>query len=93
MVTRHKYKGVTKPNEHCAFVLDKDDLTTHESGWTIEGEVKDDGLLWVEEFTATHSLYGKVWGDYDEKLHADSKIGLKHFIKNHPPKLFDFWEI
>ena len=93
MVT-HKYKkGFIKPNDHCAFVLDEDDLRTHESGWTIEGEVKEDGLLWVEEFTATHSLYGKVWGDYDEKLHADSKVGLKHFIKNHSPTLFDFYDI
>lgn len=29
------------------------------SGWTIEGEIKEDFWEWVNEFTATHPVYGE----------------------------------
>ena len=66
---------------------------THKSGWTVGGYVHEDWYVWVNEFKATHKKYGKVWGDFEEKVYADSEEGFQDFYKNHPPSSWDYWDI
>jgi len=58
---------------------------THDDGWTITGVVYGDYFIWVNEFTATHPKYGKVWGDFEKEVYADSEEGYQHFYKHHEP--------
>ncbi len=66
---------------------------THESGWTITGEVREDYYTWVNKFEATHPIFGKVWGDFEEEVHADSEQGFADFWKNHEPQAWDYLDI
>lgn len=80
---------------HNANTLPPECVGKNESGWKIKGKIHNDGyyLEWVNEFEAKHPKYGKVWGDFEKEVHADSKEGYKNFIENHPPKAWDYWEI
>ena len=66
---------------------------THKSGWSILGEIKEDYYTWVNEFEAHHPVYGKVWGDFEDEVYADSEEGFADFYKNHPPSAWDYQEI
>jgi hypothetical protein len=66
---------------------------THPSGWTIEGEVHEDYYTWVNEFSATHPEYGRVWGDFENEVNADSEEAFQHFIEHHPPSAWDYMDI
>lgn len=66
---------------------------THESGWSISGEIHEDYYEWVNEFEAVHPVYGRVWGDFDSEVFADSEEGFQDFYKNHPPDEWDYWDI
>ncbi len=78
---------------HLAFTLNPSDLGLNESGWTIAGEVHEDYYEWVNSFEATHPDFGRVWGDYEDEVHADSEAAFEHFYKNHPPQPWDYWDI
>lgn len=56
-------------------------------------QIHEDWYLWVNKFEATHSIYGRVWGDFEDEVFADSEDGLNHFIKNHPPEEWDYADI
>lgn len=63
---------------------------THGSRWTISATLNDgDGFSWINEFVATHPVYGYVKGDFDILVIASSEIGFSHFIENHP---YDEWD-
>jgi len=66
---------------------------THESGWTISGRLYEDYFVWVNEFEATHPFFGRVWGDFEDVVYADSEEGYADFVKNHPPEEWDYWDI
>ena len=66
---------------------------THEDGWTIEGEIKEDYYYWVNDFKAEHPKYGKVWGNFEIDVYADSEEGFKHFYENHTPSEWDYADI
>jgi len=67
---------------------------THElSGWTINGVIHEDYFEWVNEFTAHHSVYGRVWGDFEKEVYAESEEGFAHFYQNHPPDAWDYGDI
>ena len=66
---------------------------THASGWTIRGEVHEDWLGWVNSFEASHPKFGRVWGDFEETVTADSEEGYAHFYANHPPEAWDYLDI
>lgn len=66
---------------------------THPSGWTITGEVHEDYYYWVNEFSATHPVYGFVNGDFESKVYASSKEAYEHFVENHPPEEWDYHDI
>ena len=66
---------------------------THEDGWTITGKIHEDYYVWVNEFEAAHPIYGKVWGDFESEVHADSEEGFQHFHENHKPHAWDYDDI
>jgi hypothetical protein len=63
------------------------------SGWTITGVIHEDYYTWVNYFEATHPTFGWIKGDYEDVIHAKSKKAYDHFIKNHPPELWDYADI
>lgn len=65
----------------------------HEDGWLISGFVTEDWFLWVNNFDATHEVYGRVWGNFENKVFADSEAGYKHFILHHPPQAWCYEDI
>jgi hypothetical protein len=66
---------------------------THESGWTIIAEVHEDWYEWINDFNAIHPVYGKVWGNFEEEVYADSKEGFDHFVEHHPYNRWDYHDI
>lgn len=66
---------------------------THPDGWKIKGCVKEDYSVWVNEFEACHPQYGKVWGDFEETVYADSEEGFQHFYEHHSPDSWDYADI
>lgn len=65
----------------------------HSSGWTITAELHEDWFVWINEFSATHPVFGIVFGDYESSIEADSEEGFLDFYKNHPPEYWDYWDI
>ena len=90
---------ITKDYSHSDFksqarTLHPGDLGFHEnSGWTVEGQIVEDYYEWVNEFEATHPVYGKIKGDFETEVTADSQEGLDHFLTNHPFQEWDYWDI
>ncbi len=78
---------------HNANTLPKECIGKNESGWEISGEIHEDYYEWVNDFEATHPTFGKVWGNFEDTVFADSEEGYNHFIKNHPPESWDYWDI
>lgn len=76
-----------------ARTLRPEDNGTHPSGWTIVGEVHEDYFEWVNEFEASHPDFGRVWGDFEEEVFADSQEAYDHFFAHHPPHEWDYWDI
>lgn len=77
-----------------AYTLSESHIGTHEdTGWTIEGEIHEDYYTWVNEFKATHPDFGLVWGDFEKSVMAYSQEGYEHFLKNHPPESWDYYDI
>jgi hypothetical protein len=79
--------------DHFANTLDPEDIGTHPDGWTVSGEINEDYFEWVNEFEASHPRYGRVWGDFEYEVHADSEEGFNDFVKYHPPHEWDYWDI
>lgn len=65
----------------------------HPDGWHIKGKIIEDYFEWVNDFVAIHPEYGKVHGNFEYKVYADSEEGFKHFMKNHPPEAWDYGDI
>jgi hypothetical protein len=82
-----------KIESHYANTLPPECVGNNKSGWGIVGEIHEDWYKWVNEFEATHSIYGKVWGNFEDKVFADSEEGYEDFVKNHPPESWDYWDI
>jgi len=77
-----------------ANTLQPRDLGFHtESGWTIKGKVQEDYYEWVDFFTATHPKYGKIEGDFEDTVTAETQEAFEHFYKHHPPTEWDKSEI
>ena len=76
-----------------ALTLPPEAIGTHESGWTIEGEIHKDYYEWVNNFKATHPIYGIVQGDFEEFIETSSDEAFEHFYKNHPPESWDYGDI
>ena len=94
-----KQSGIDFHSRDGALTLDPDYvLNTQSSGWKITGQIKQeysvhDFCYWVNQFEAIHPFYGKVWGDFEDKVYADTEEGFNHFYKNHPPNAWDYQDI
>lgn len=66
---------------------------THDSGWTITGRVREDYYTWVNSFEAVHPAYGRVSGDFEDEVEADSEEGFNHFLEHHPYSEWDYHDI
>lgn len=66
----------------------------HRSGWTISAKLVNDGscLTHIREFTARHKTFGKIHGDYGNRVFAESKTALENFMKCHPPEQYDTFD-
>lgn len=78
---------------HMAFTLNPLDLGENDSGWTISGDIHEDWYEWVNWFEASHPDFGRVWGDYESRVWADSEKAFRHFYRCHPPQEWDYWDI
>lgn len=65
----------------------------HPDGWTISGEIHEDYHVWVNEFEAIHPTFGRVWGNFEREVFADSEEGFAHFYANHKPEAWDYGDI
>lgn len=65
----------------------------HSDGWTIKGEIREDYYFWVNEFEASHPVYGRVWGNFEETVYADSEEGFVAFTDAHEPYVWDYYDI
>jgi hypothetical protein len=74
-------------------LADKEFTRTHPDGWSITGIVQYDYYAWVNEFSAVHPEYGRVWGNFEIEVYADSEEGFTHFYQHHQPKSWDYAEI
>lgn len=66
---------------------------THQDGWTIKGEIHEDYFVWVNDFEAHHPKFGKVWGNFEDKVFADSEEGFADFFEKHSPNPWDYGDI
>lgn len=64
-----------------------------DSGWTIEGEIHEDYYEWISNFEATHPNYGRVAGNFESTVTADSEEAFQHFYTNHTPEAWDYQDI
>lgn len=76
-----------------ALTLSPEDLGENESGWTIKGQIIEDYFEWVNYFEASHPRYGKISGDFEDEVVADSELAFSHFWLHHPPTPWDYREI
>lgn len=76
----------------CGFGLGQNTFA-HDSGWTISGKVQEDYYEWVNDFEASHPVYGRVWGNFEKTVYADSEEGFDHFWSNHTPFAWDYMDI
>lgn len=81
------------------YVCDKEEAQAgffsrlHANGWTISGLVHEDYYYWVNSFEAHHPVFGRVWGDFEEEVFADSEEGYAAFYECFPPDSWDYWDI
>lgn len=66
---------------------------THQDGWTISGCVHEDWYYWVNDFEAHHPVFGRVWGDFESEVFADSELAYVLFVENHSPEVWDYADI
>lgn len=69
---------------------------THEDDWCISGEIKSrcyQGIteFFVKQFQAEHPVYGKIMGDFEIEVYADSEEGFQHFYTHHKPVIWDYY--
>jgi hypothetical protein len=95
-VEQHSSLAVTlRPDEVCE---DHNEQTgqyvrTHPDGWTISGWIVENGYYWVNEFEASHPQYGRVWGNFEEEVYADSEEGFSDFFSKHEVTIWDYDDI
>lgn len=80
-------------DHHMALTLCPSVIGKNASGWMVQGEIIEDYYEWINYFEATHPDFGRVWGDFEKIVYADSEAGFSDFYKNHPPQQWDYEDI
>lgn len=83
----------TKSFETEAITLNPKFIGINESGWEISGEVIEDYVEWVNKFRAVHKKYGLIEGDFETGVKFPSYNAMMHFMKEHKPDLWDYYDI
>jgi len=78
---------------HFALTLDPSVVGSHENGWTVEGEIHEDWFEWVNDFEAHHPDFGRVWGNFEGAVYADSERAFDEFYSHFQPMEWDYWDI
>lgn len=63
-----------------ALTLDSSVVGVNTSGWTVKGQIHEDYYEWVNEFSASHPEYGRVWGNFETVVKATSKKSFRSFL-------------
>ena len=66
---------------------------THDSGWTITGQIFEDYYVWVNDFKAHHPEYGILHGNFEDDIYCESEEAFAHFWVNHEPLAWDYHDI
>jgi hypothetical protein len=80
----------------CAFTLSPDYLKADPedvNGWLLLGDVKEDYFEWINEFEAFNPKFGRVWGNFELTVYADSEEGYQDFVKYFPPNSWGYGDI
>ena len=85
--------GASQNMMNLAVTLNPDFVGENDSGWVIAGDIIRDYYEWVNDFTATHPDYGKVWGNFEGYVYADSQEAYEHFLEHHRPDVWDYEDI
>lgn len=78
---------------HYALTLTPEELGKNLDGWTITGDVREDYYQWVNDFEAEHPHYGKISGNFETEVKAESQEAFDHFWEHHQPQAWDYWDI
>ena len=81
------------PQSDSALTVDVSSLGENESGWVITGKIVEDYFEWVNKFEAVHPRFGKVCGDFEVEVVADSEQAFADFYEKHKPKSWDYGDI
>jgi len=76
-----------------AHTLQPSYIGTNSSGWIITGKIVEYYYEWVNDFEATHFKYGKISGNFETSVVAESKEAYDHFVEHHPPNKWDYMDI
>lgn len=68
-------------------------LVIHENGWTISGTVSEDYYVWINEFHASHPIFGSVGGDFEDFIYASSEEAFENFLEHYPYDEWDYYDI
>lgn len=66
---------------------------THGDQWSISGVIKEDRFYWVNDFEASHPVFGRVWGNFEATVFADSKKAYLAFRAAHSPQAWYYEDI
>ena len=66
---------------------------THDSGWTISGFISEDWYYWVKNFEAEHPTFGRVHGNFEDTVVAETQAAFEAFYASHPPHVWDYADI
>lgn len=88
-----KHFGLDFDSAGGALTLEPGYIGTHENGWTITGQIHEDYYEWVNEFEAVHPELGKVWGNFEGEVLADSEEAFQAFYTSFPPVAWDYMDI
>ena len=76
-----------------AYTLRPEDVGKHENGWELKAIIHEDYYEWVNYFEAFHPIHGKVWGDFESEVQADSYTAIGNFLDNFEPHEWDYADI
>lgn len=65
----------------------------HKDGWIISGAIYEDYFYWVNDFVAFHPTFGRVAGNFEDKVEADSEEAYQDFFEKHTPESWDYHDI
>jgi hypothetical protein len=66
---------------------------THDNDWTVKAVIHEDYYYWINDFKANHPKFGRVWGNFEDIVYADSEDGYNEFLKEFPYTEWDYWDI